>query len=257
MRRRRSVIGWLGALVLTLPAVGSSVRAQAPAETVLAVPSAAGVLAPESLAPQLRERVRQVVDHTTLAAGGPVETFVCAPATYGWLLDHPDQTARLWRLLGVRAADIRECEGQAFVWEDAQGSRIRWEVADRSAVRHVWYAEGEVKVNPWLPKVGVKAVLVADHAEGHDGKGHAVVRHRMTLLLHTDSRAAAATAKIVGASAPRLAEQYLGQVETFFGGMAWYLDSHPEHARALTEQLRRPVETDPVRIPPPAREAAE
>jgi hypothetical protein len=252
MGRRRRVLGWLSAALLTLPAT-SPVFAQAPPDAV-ATASTAAIVDLEPLAPKLRERVRMVVDHTTLVAGGPSETFVCAPGTYHWLLDHPDQTARLWRLMGVRTAGIQESGPESFAWEDGQGSRIRWEVAEHSARRHVWYAEGEVKATVWLPKLAVKAVLVAEHAEGHDGQGHPVVRHHMTLLLHTDSRAAAATARIIGASAPRLAEQYLGQVETFFGGMAWYLDSHPEHARALTEQLRRPPETDPPQIPKPAQD---
>src|SRR6185369_9318394 len=109
----------------------------------------------------------------------------------------------------------------AFAWEDGQGSRVSWEVAERTERRHVWYAEGDVKPGALLPKVAVKAVLVAEHTEGTDGQGHAVMRHRLTLLLHTDGRAAAAAARLVGASAPHLAEQYLGQVETFFGAMAW------------------------------------
>ena len=191
--------------------------------------------------------------------GGPFRTRLRAYASTLFgdsLQETADQTSRLWRLVGSRCADIRGLGPAAFAWEDGQGSRMSWEVAERSPGRHVWYAEGEIKAGAWLPRVSVKAVLVADHAEGTDGQGHAVVRHRLTLFLHADGRAVAAAARIVGASAPRLAEQYLGQVETFFGAMAWYLENHPDHARLLMEQLRRPADTDPPQVPPPARAGA-
>src|SRR5260370_395123 len=83
---------------------------------------------------------------------------------------HPDQVSRRWRLVGARCAAIRELGPAGFAWEDGQGSRMSWEVAERSPRRHVWYAEGELKAGTWLPRVSVKAVLVADHAAGTDGE---------------------------------------------------------------------------------------
>src|SRR5579884_2243744 len=248
---RRTAIGWRGVALAALLALAAPAAAQGPTDADLPVS-----LDPDALPPRFRDRVRAVTDRPTFVARGPAETFLCTPAVYDWLLDHPDQTSRLWRLIGVHCADVRAAGPGAFSWEDGQGSHIHWEIAERSERRHVWYAEGEVKAAALLPKLAVKAVFVADHAEGHDGQGHAVVRHRAALLLHTDSRAAAAAARLVGASAPHMAEQYLAQVETFFGAMAWYLETHPAHAKALTEQLSRPPETDPGKVPPPPADRA-
>jgi len=253
MGHRRTGFAWPGLALTTLLAAAPLAARAAPADTDLPPPTS---LTFEAVAPHLRDRVRFVVEQTTLSANAPAETFVCSPALYNWLLDRPDQTARLWRLVGARCTDIRGLGPASFAWEDGQGSRMSWEVAERSPRRHVWYAEGEVKAGAWLPRVSVRAVLVADHVEGTDGQGHAVVRHRLTLFAHADSRAVAAAARVVGASAPRLAEQYLGQVESFFGAMAWYLENHPEHARLLMEQLRRPAETDPPQLPPARAGAA-
>ena len=33
--------------------------------------------------------------------------------------------------------------------------------------------------------------------------------------------------------APRLAEQFLGQIEVFFSGITWYLEQHPERSDRL------------------------
>src|SRR5262245_47727685 len=114
MGHRRKGVGWPVLALTTLLAAAAPAAAQAPADSP-------GPL-PEAVSPQLRERVRFVMDKTTLSANGPVETFVCSPAVYNWLLDHPDQAARLWRLMGVKCADIRERAPAAFAWEDGQGS---------------------------------------------------------------------------------------------------------------------------------------
>ena len=38
-------------------------------------------------------------------------------------------------------------------------------------------------------------------------------------------------------SAPKMAEQYLGQLQMFYGGMAWYLDQDEQRARKMFRQI--------------------
>jgi hypothetical protein len=201
-------------------------------------PFAAGVPL-EQLPPGFRERVQAVLAQPTLTTRGPSETFNCQPAVYHWLLDHPDLAVRLWHSLGARCALVEDRGGGVFGWHDGQGSDVRWQTALHTAGQRLWYAEGRVKPGVLLPMVAFQAVVVLDYTEGHDREGHAALRHQMRLYLHTDSHAAALATKLVGASAPRLAEQYVAQLEMFFGGMAWYLDQNPERARLLLQDLRR------------------
>ena len=63
--------------------------------------------------------------------------------------------------------------------------------------------------------------------------GDDFVRHEAELALHTDSKTAALVAKLVGASAPRLGQQYVAQLEMFYSALAWYLGQHPGQAEAL------------------------
>ncbi len=250
MTSRRQRWAWAGIVVAAL-SVGA---APAPAQSALPAttpPAEVPVRLPlDDLPASVRERVRVIVEKPTLSAHGPEEIFHCHPPTYHWLLDHPDQASRLWRLLNVGCADIRAADAGEFSWQDGHGGRVHWETVLRSPVLHVWFAEGQVKPGILLPTAGFRAVLVVQHAEMTDQRGKLAVRQRMTLYLHTDSQAAAVAARIVGASAPRMAEQYVGQVQTFFGALAVYLYQHPDHARALSAQLQRPEATD-VPIPPP------
>jgi hypothetical protein len=107
-----------------------------------------------------------------------------------------------------------------------------------SPQQRVWYAEGRVRPAPLLPAATVRAVVVLHCCDGPDGEGRPAVRHQIDLVLHTDSRALALAARLFGASAPRLAESYISEMEMFFGALAWYLSDNPDRAQALFQHLR-------------------
>lgn len=241
MRWRAGKIGWLGVLVGWL-ATGTG---QLPAQPVRAEPEARmAVLAPapvpvEEMPAAVRDKVRAVTEKPTLTSRGASEAFNCRPPVYYWLLDNPDQAVRLWRLIGAKCTDIdRETTG--FCWHDDQGSKLHWDTVLRTPTQHIWYAEGRVNPGKLLPSVDVQAVVVLTHNEGTDKTGKPTVRHQIEMYLRTDGKAIAMATKIIGASSPRVAEQYLGQMEMFFGALAWYLDQHPQKADEMFTELRKP-----------------
>ncbi len=192
----------------------------------------------DELSPPLRERVRSVIEHPTLSSRGPLEAFHCRPDLYFWLLDHPDLAVHLWRGLGAKCTDIYARGDGGFTWKDAQNGEVHWHTIVRNPKQRVWYAEGRVKPGLMLPAVSLRAVVVLTHQEGSDGKGKPAVRHQMDMILHTDSRAVSLATRLFGASAPRLAEEYVSQLEMFFGALAWYLSEHPDKATALFQEMK-------------------
>jgi hypothetical protein len=181
----------------------------------------------------VREKVRAVLDHPTLCSRGQPETFTCQPALYQWFLDHPDRVAMAWRRLGAKVVDMSDRGNGRFGWCDEQGSDIHWDTVFRGPRLRVWHAEGKVRPGALLPLVPIQAVVVLRYTESRDSDGKSTLNHQAELILHTDSRAVALAARMFGASAPRLAEQYVSQMEMFFSSMAWYLDQHPEKAERL------------------------
>jgi hypothetical protein len=238
----RGMAGWLGVVLVWLasaPAWAGPEPAP-PAAATAAFPAARVPL--EELAPGVRERVAKLLEQPTLSARGQAEAFYCRPAVYYWLLEHPDLAVRIWRLLGAQCTDISNEGDGRFGWHDPQAGDLQWETVYRGPRMRVWYAEGRVKPSPLLPSSAVQAAVVLHYAEGSDPDGKPAVRHQMDLILHTDSRALALAARLMGGSAPRLAEQAIGQMEMFFGALAWYLSAHPEKARSLFEQTSRPAD---------------
>ena len=108
----------------------------------------------------------------------------------------------------------------------------------------MWYAEGKVNPGFLLPTAAVQAVVVLHHTEGTDAAGRPAMRQHIELAVHADSRLLAAGAKLIGASVPHLAQQYVGQIQMFYGALAWYLNQHPRHAEVLFEQMSKPAATD-------------
>jgi hypothetical protein len=193
----------------------------------------------EQLPPPIREQVRSVLEHPTLSSRGPLEAFHCRPTLYYWLLDHPDQAARLWRGLGAKCLTIHGIGDGSFAWTDPQNGEVRWHVIVRTPRQRVWYAEGTVRPGVMLPAVPIRVVVVLNHQEGTDANGRPAMRHQMDMVLHTDSRAVRLATRLFGASAPRMAEEYVSQLEMFFGALAWYLSEHPDKAKPLFEQLQQ------------------
>jgi hypothetical protein len=247
MECRGKTLGWL--LVMSCAAATNAALAQTMPESPhpqpaprASVPAQGFVAAPiplDELAPPVRERVRAVLEHPTLSSRGPLEAFHCRPVLYYWLLDHPDLAVRLWRGLGAKCTDIQANGDGGFTWKDAQNGEVHWQTIVRGAKQRVWYAEGRVKPGVMLPAVSLRAVVVLNHQEGSDGNGKPAVRHQMDMTLHTDSRAVNLATRLFGASAPRLAEEYVGQLEMFFGALAWYLSEHPDKATTLFEELKQ------------------
>jgi hypothetical protein len=185
------------------------------------------------IAPAYRERMRHVLVEPTLHSRGPVEVFRGNPGFYEWLLNHPDKAVTMWRRLGARCTDIHDRGNGRFAYTDPHGSDIAWETVHRGPGERIWYAEGAASPGAFFPLAPVRAVVVLRYTQTPDAYGRVVFHHQAELWMQTDSKAAALMAKLVGNSAPRLAEQCVGQLELFFSGMVFYMERHPERIESV------------------------
>lgn len=183
--------------------------------------------------PSAREKVQGVLDKPTLSSRSVAETFNTDHAVYRYLLERPDHAIKLWRQLGAKVSDVDDRGGGNFLWHDGQGSEVAWQIVHRGGGLHVWFAEGKVKPSALLAAQPFRAVALMQYTEGVDVNGLPAVRHQVHFHLRCESRAVALATKIMGGSAPRLAEQYLTQLQMFYGGMAWYVYQDDARARQL------------------------
>jgi hypothetical protein len=190
----------------------------------------------DALPPDLRAGIRSVLEHPTLSAKGPQETFNADVGTYRWLLEHPGVGVKLWRLLGARVTDIDD-RGGTYFWNDGQGSDLHWQFVYRDSSTQAWFAEGKARPTFLLPASSFRAFVVLKYTTGKDLSDKPAIRHQVYFLIHCDSSMMALAARVLGASAPRLAEQYLGQLQLFYGGLAWYLSEDSARAGKLFQRI--------------------
>jgi len=194
---------------------------------------AAALVPLDQIPAALRSEVRLALEKTTLFASGPEESFLCRPDLYYWFLDHPDRATTAWRRLGAVCLDIVQRAPGRFGWTDELGNDVWWETVYKAPGIHVWYAEGKIKPSPALPLVPLRAVVVLRHSKTDERANGTVMSQQADVFVHTDSKAAALATRLLGPSAPHMAEQGVAQMQMFFSALAWYCQRHPERAQAL------------------------
>lgn len=182
--------------------------------------------------PAFRDVVTRVMAKPTLSARGTCDDVLCTPAVYDWMVEHPDRVALAWRRMKVPCVEITDLGGGRFAWVE-DGNEVVWQTVGRFADGVVWYATGKVKPAAVGPTIPVRAVVVMTYPKQPAAGGLATVRPVAQAYLHTDSRAANMVMRVLGPTAPKLAQEGAEQLLFFFNGVARYVQAHPEKADAL------------------------
>jgi len=181
-----------------------------------------------------REIVAGIMKSPTITAKATDDEFVAHPNVYDWLIEHPDRTTLAWKRLKVPSVDITDLGKGQFFWSDETGSELTWQTVGKFEHGVVWYATGKVKPSTLLPTVPVKAVAVLSSPRGPaDKDGNATFKPTAQLYLLADSRVAAGFVKMLGPSAPKMAEEGAGQFLFFFSGIARYIHRKPDQLETL------------------------
>lgn len=186
----------------------------------------------DAVDPAFRDAVARVMTKPTLSARGTSDEIVCTAEVYDWLVEHPDRVALAWRRLKVPCVEITDLGNGRFFWTE-DGSELAWQTVGRFADGVVWYATGKVKPAAVGPTVPVRAVVVMSFPKQPAAGGLASVKPVVQAYLHTDSRAANTVLRLLGPTAPKLAQEAAEQLIFFFNGVARHVQKHPDQTDAL------------------------
>ena len=225
------------ALLTGLGLAGAGSAAERPAVMPVAAVEAPASAIPANLVdvvhPAYREAVARVLRQPTLSARGTSPDVACPLETYAWLLEHPDRVALAWKRLRVPVVEIGDAGNGRFVWTDEHGSEVVWQTVGRFPNGLVWYATGKVKPSTVLPTMPIRAVAVVSHPTRPGPAGADVIRPVAQVYLHTDNRAAGLILRMIGPTAPKLAEQGAESLLFFFNGIGGHVTRHPENLERL------------------------
>ncbi len=195
--------------------------------------AAAQLIPYDSLSPQLRERVRAVVNKPTLVTHAQPDEFRAVPKTYEALLERPDRVSLAYQRLGVECTPITDRGNGRFGWSDNQGSDVVWYTIATGPTARVWFAEGQVRAGALLPLIPVKVVVVLRHDYLDEDTSKPRIKHQVDVFAHSDSRAAGIVTRLFGGTTDRVAEQASEQLLMFFSLISHHLAEHPEKAEKL------------------------
>lgn len=224
---------WLGSAVGVAAAVAQTgnvtpPRSVPPPAMTATMAAPAAPTFGEIVHPAYKDAVLKVVRQPTIATKYASDEVSCSREMYEWLLSHPDRVSLAWRRLKVGCVEISDLGNGKFGWADDQGSELTWQAVGSYPDGVVWYATGKVKPSAVTPTVPVKAVVVV---------AYPAKRERLApvtqVYLQSDSRAASVMMRMLGPTAPKLAEQGAEQLLFFFSGIGRYVTAHPEKAEAL------------------------
>ena len=190
--------------------------------------------------PEFHEGVLKCVRHPTVATQSAGDEIVCTVAVYHWLYDHPDRVALAWQRLKIPTVTITDLGSGKFGWTDENGSEVIWQTVGTFADGRVWYASGKVKISAVSPSIPIQATFIVSHPRKAEKDGVAVFVPHVQVYVHSDSKAANLALRVIGPSAPRLAEEAASQLLDFFGGIATVVQKNPTKAEMLLGPPRKP-----------------
>jgi len=243
--RVKQVSRALGILLGGAIGATSTGAAPPPLPAMLAPPSAAPAPQPrmsilDSVKPEFRDAVAKCMNKPTVSTRANGEEVVCTVAVYEWLYEHPDRVALAWQRLKVPSIPIHDMGNGKFGWTDEFGSEIVWQTVGTFQDGRIWYATGKVKAAPATPSIPVQSVVVVRHKKRIEKDGVGLYAPVVEAYMHSDSKAANLILRVLGPTVPNVAEQAAGQLLDFFGGIAGFVQRHPERADALLAPPKKP-----------------
>ena len=151
---------------------------------------AAVAAGPVALPPQVpetaRARVQPVVDDPSLAVKVDGEPFVARREVFEYLLDHPDFTTHVTRVLRLARYRIWRTPGGLGI-DDGWGTVGTFELVHAAEGRRLMYARG-VYEHKILPDIHGQAVVLIDYRAQPAGQGRSTINAGVTGFVKLDSR---------------------------------------------------------------------
>lgn len=190
------------------------------------VAAAAGPLALPSQVPlPARARVQPVTDNPSLAVKVDGEPFVARRDLFEYLLDHPDFTTHVTRVLKLARYRIwRTADGLAI--DDGWGTVGTFELVHAAAGLRLMYARG-VYQQKILPDIHGHAVVVIDYGVQPAAGGRSAINAAVTGFVKLDSRILNLASKLATSVATAKGEKEARRLVKLFARTTRAIEADP------------------------------
>lgn len=231
---RRPWSRWLAALGVIAVAAGVADGPSARAGSGTKPTDPAQVVPIDSIAPEHREKVSEVIrDHTLHRKGAP-ETFPCNPQVYLYLLNEPALTLALWKDLSDSRVRLHQIGPNRYEGSDGAGASAVWEFVHRSPKLHVLLCNLTYVSPRGAAKLEARIVLLVHTGYYREVNGDPWVQHDVEAFVKIDSKGWKAVARTIRPVIENLLEDQVREAGWFVSLMGRLVAMYPSWACQVT-----------------------
>lgn len=197
----------------------------------------------DQVAPQVRERVAEVIRDAHFHRQGKAETFPCNPRIYMKLLNEPPLTLALWQDLASTPAKLQQIGPNRYSGTDGAGTSANWEFVLRSPRLNVLLCDLDYASPRGAAKLNGRIVMIVRSGYFREVNGEFWVQHELEAFVKIDSRGWKAVAVTFKPLIEKLLEDQVQEAGWFVSLMGRLVETYPAWASSVAnKQTQVPAE---------------
>jgi len=191
----------------------------------------------DKISPNDREKVRQVVNGTTMYRRLPVQVINCDPQLYQFLIENPEVIVSIWDVMGVSDVSMTRTGEKSFRATDGEGTLAQLETLYSAHDRHLVYAEGSYDGPLFHRPVTAKCVMLLRSAHLRETDGRYFVTAALDTFVKVDRYGPEVLAKTFQPWVGKVADHNFTETMSFVAKLSQTAERKPDGIERLTQKL--------------------
>ncbi len=190
-----------------------------------------------NLTPQAVAKLQPVLDDPTIFRRMPVQSIVCDPEMFTFIVRHPEVLVEIWQLMGMTRVTIERTGPFAFAGEDGAGTTCRCELVFGSERLHIYNTEGDYEGGLINRKLDGRCICVIHSQPAFGENGQALVTASMDIFLKLDNLGADLIAKTISPLVVKTADYNYIESLRFVSQLSSAAQRNPQAVEQLAARL--------------------
>ncbi len=190
-----------------------------------------------NLTPQAIAKLRPVLDDPTIFRKMPVQSIVCDPEMFTFIVRHPEVLVEIWQVMGMTRVTIGRTGPFTFAGEDGAGTTCRCELVLGSERVHVYYTEGDYEGGLINRKLDGRCVCVIHSQPTVSENGQPLITANMDIFLKLDNIGADLIAKTISPLVVKTADYNCIESLRFVSQLSSAAQRNPQAIEQLATRL--------------------
>jgi len=186
-----------------------------------------------------REKVRQVLSHTTIYRRMPTKVIDCDPDLFAFLVRHPEVIVNIWEVLGISNVALERTADGTFRVSDGQGTLGHVEIIRDEPHRQLIYAEGKYEGPLFKLPIRAHCVMLLRSRFTHGDNGRHYVTAQLDGFIHIDQAAADLLLRTFQPLVGRTADYNFTETMAFLGNLSRSTEQNPFGVERLYRRLNK------------------